>query len=74
MQKTWLCTHTFCIDMFVHLLIFGNNLSIFKWNNTYLHLYKITCLHVYEIEKDTKIPKDIEKKKRKKDLFLFWCL
>jgi hypothetical protein len=56
--------------MFAPLLISWNNLSIFKWNNTYLHLYEIKCLRVYEIGKtqknlilfwkDTKIPKDIE--------------
>jgi len=33
------------------MLIFWNNLNIFKWNNTYLHLYEITCKRVYEIGK-----------------------
>jgi hypothetical protein len=37
------------------MLIFWNNLKIVKWNNTYLHLYEITCKDAYEIGKDTQI-------------------
>jgi hypothetical protein len=33
------------------MLIFWNNFNIFKWDNTYLHLYEIICKHVYEIGK-----------------------
>ncbi len=31
--------------------ISSNNLNIFIWNNTYSHLYEITCKHMYEIGK-----------------------
>jgi hypothetical protein len=37
---------------------------ICKWNNTYSHLHEITCKHVYEIGKDTKIQFFFERTQR----------
>jgi hypothetical protein len=47
------------------MLIFWNNLNIFEWNNTYLHLHEIgkTLKLLLLFWKYTKIPKDIEKNK-----------
>jgi hypothetical protein len=38
-------------------IISCNHFNIFKWNNTYLHLYEITCKTCVWNWKDTKIPK-----------------
>jgi hypothetical protein len=56
------------------MLISWNNLNIFKCNNTYFHLYEITCKHVCAIGKtqklkflfwkDKNIPKNIEKNRK----------